>query len=95
MSAARQRPGRHARAVMGDTRWRVLPLAARALWIDLCDVADTLPYLRAPSRARYARADEIARLVGADAGGVDGAILHLVTTGILEPYQDGFRLKAY
>lgn len=95
MAATRQRPGKHARAVMGDRRWRVLPLAARAVWVELCDVADTLPHIRAPFPGRVATIEDIARLLGADVSEAAPAVNHLLATGILETYRDGYRLKAY
>ncbi len=95
MAPARQRPGRHARSVMGDQRWRVLPLGARAVWVELCDLADALPYVRSPSPARVATIEEIARLLSADGADAMAAVMALQTVGILEPYRDGYRLKAY
>ncbi|MBB2157216.1 hypothetical protein HLH33_12995 [Gluconacetobacter diazotrophicus] len=94
MSAARQRPGKHARSVMSDRRWHVLGLAARAVWVELCDVADALPHIRSPARVA-ATVDELSRLLAADAADVTPAIDQLVQLGVLEPYRDGFRLKAY
>lgn len=95
MAPVRQRPGRHARSVMGDQRWRVLPLGARAVWVELCDLADALPYVRSPSPARVATIEEIARLLSADGAEIAPAVAALVGIGVMETYRDGYRLRAY
>ncbi|GBQ32217.1 hypothetical protein [Gluconacetobacter azotocaptans] len=80
---------------MGDQRWRVLPLGARAAWLELCDLADALPHIRAPASARVATIEEIARLLAADIADITPAVTALVAIGVMETYRDGYRLRAY
>ncbi|WP_249194480.1 hypothetical protein [Gluconobacter sp. Dm-73] len=90
----RERPGKHARAVMSDRRWQPLSLAARAIWLGLTDVGDVVPSIRAPGRAG-ATSDDIARYLAADAGAVRDALPSLVQCGVLEPVGSGYRLASY
>jgi len=97
MSAPRNRVRRygvHVRAVMSDTRWTLLPLAARAAWLQLTDLADVMPELRAPVRNAPDAAD-LARLLSSQSDEMDAAIAALVSRNILEPVAGGYRLKAY
>ena len=91
----RRRYGVHARAVMADPRWSVLPLAARGMWLHLTDIADVMPELRMPVRGQALALPDLARLLAADPNEVIGAISHLVNRDIIEPVSDGYRLKAY
>lgn len=91
----RRRHGAHARSVMADPRWSVLPLAARGMWLHLTDIADVMPELRMPVRGQALALPDLARLLAADPNEVIGAISHLVNRDIIEPVSDGYRLKAY
>jgi|GEM_PF-2235603 len=91
----RRRYGVHARSVMADPRWSVLPLAARGMWLHLTDIADVMPELRAPARGQALTLPDLARLLAAETNDVLGAVSHLVNRDIIEPVSDGYRLKAY
>jgi len=91
---SRQRPGKHARAVMSDCRWQPLSLAARAVWLALTDLGDVKPTIRAPVR-QGTTIEEIARCIAADVDAVRVAAAELVQCDVLEPVGSGFRLKAY
>ena len=93
--ASRRRYGIHARAIMADPRWSVLPLAARGMWLHLADIADVVTELRAPVRGQALTVSDLARLLAADPAEVIGAVSHLVNRDIIEPVADGYRLKAY
>ncbi|GBQ99205.1 hypothetical protein AA23498_3436 [Acetobacter nitrogenifigens DSM 23921 = NBRC 105050] len=95
MSPKQQRYGRHVRAVMLDQRWALLPLAARAAWLQLTDIADVMPELRQPSAGRAVSRDELIRFLSARGDELDGALAHLVERQIVEKLSHGFRLKAY
>lgn len=100
MSAAPVKPKRkqfgvHVRAVMSDPRWSVLPLSARAAWMQLTDLGDVMPELRAPMRNRTVTLADMARLLGADPDELGAAVAQLVQRDILEPVAGGYRLKAY
>ncbi|WP_233582245.1 MULTISPECIES: hypothetical protein [Asaia] len=94
-STLRRRYGVHARSVMADPRWSVLPLAARGMWLHLTDIADVMPELRAPVRGQAVTVPDLARLLAAEPNEVIRAISHLVNRDIIEPVSDGYRLKAY
>ncbi|MBL7233366.1 hypothetical protein [Komagataeibacter oboediens] len=90
----RQRPGKHARVLMTDRRWRLLGLSARAMWLELTDAADLMPELRAPVHTAP-DLEQFTRLVAANAAEVTTAIEQLVQLDILEAFRNGYRLKAY
>ncbi|GAB6854192.1 hypothetical protein [Asaia astilbis] len=94
-ASQRQRYGVHARSVMADPRWLVLPLSARGMWLHLTDIADAMPELRAPARGKALALADLARLLAADPSEVVGAISHLINRDIIEPVSDGYRLKAF
>lgn len=91
----RRRFGVHARALMTDARRCLLPLASRALWLQLTDLADAMPELRAPSRGRAVTASNLAQYLAAEPLDVAQALAALVQRDILEPVDDGYRLKAF
>ena len=91
----RRRFGVHARALMTDARWCLLPLASRALWLQLTDLADAMPELRAPSRGHAVTASSLAQYLAAEPLDVTHALAALVQRDILEPVDDGYRLKAF
>ncbi|MBV1835639.1 hypothetical protein [Acetobacter estunensis] len=95
MRPLRQRPGRHARVIMTDQRWQLLPLAARAAWLQIADIADAMPELRQPPAGRAVSIADLCRLLAADPSEFELALTHLVERQIMEPAFDGFRLKAY
>ncbi|WP_395495585.1 hypothetical protein [Acetobacter sp. KSO5] len=95
MAAPRQRFGKHARSVMADRRWVLLPLAARAAWLQLTDIGDVMPELRQPRSGGAVQTDELCRLLSADQHDLAHALEHLVLRGILEPLDGGYRLKAF
>lgn len=97
MKPAKPKPrrfGAHARAVMSDPRWTLLPLSARAAWLQLTDLADAMPEIRAPSRSPPDLAT-YARILSADADDVAGAVAALISVGVIESVSTGYRLRAY
>lgn len=95
MTLRKPRLGSHARAVMSDLRWSLLPLSARAVWIHLTDIADVMPTLRAPAKSDGVSLDEIARLLSAEASEVAPALEALATHDVIAVVGHGFRLKAF
>jgi len=94
MKSRRARFGVHARAVMSDRRWLLLPLSARSAWLQLTDVADVMPELRAPS-GDAPDLVVLARALAADTDELKPALDALVLREVLAPVGRGFRLKAY
>lgn len=95
MNRVRQRTGRHARAVMSDHRWLLLPLAARAAWLHLTDIGDVMPELRQPCAGQSVSVNEISRLLAASPEEMSAVLGHLAERQIVEPVGTGWRLKAY
>lgn len=95
MKSPRQRFGKHARSVMADRRWVLLPLAARSAWLQLTDMGDVMPELRQPRSGGAVSATELSRMLAADPVELASAIEHLVRREILEPVGNGYRLKAF
>lgn len=94
MPPRRQRPGKHARALMGDSRWVVLSLAARAVWLGLTDIGDVVPAVRAPGRNGLP-VEDFARYLAADVVAVRAVVDELVRSGVLSPVGTGYRLISY
>lgn len=95
MKPTRQHPGKHARAVMGDRRWTLLPLSARAAWLQLTDLADVMPELRHPAAGTAVDESELCRLLAASADEFQSALTSLVERQIMEPVPGGYRLRVY
>lgn len=95
MKPHRQRFGRHARSVMADRRWVLLPLCARAAWLQLTDIADVMPELRQPPAGRAVLLDDLCRLLSASPDEMGFAVRSLVERDVLEKVADGYRLKAF
>ncbi|ANA13092.1 hypothetical protein [Acetobacter oryzifermentans] len=95
MKAPRQRFGKHARAVMADRRWPLLPLSARAAWLQLTDIGDVMPELRQPCVGSAVTQEELCRLLAAHPDELAHALHHLVERQIMEPVANGFRLKVF
>lgn len=95
MKPIRQQPGKHVRAVMGDRRWILLPLAARAVWLQLTDLADVMPELRHPVSGAAVDESELCRLLAASADEFHNALTSLVERQIVEPVPGGYRLRVY
>lgn len=95
MAAPRQRFGKHARSVMADRRWVLLPLAARAAWLQLTDIGDVMPELRHPRSGGAVTITELSRLLAADPKELTAALEHLVRRDIMELLDSGYRLKAF
>lgn len=95
MTQRRQRCGKHARSVMADRRWVLLPLCARAAWLQLTDIGDVMPELRQPRANHAVSQDELARLLAASADELATALQHLVQRDILEQVAGGYRLKVF
>ncbi|PAK77814.1 hypothetical protein CRM93_03855 [Acetobacter fabarum] len=95
MTAPRQRFGKHARSVMADRRWPLLPLSARSAWLQLTDIGDVMPELRHPSSRGAVKQDELCRLLSAHPDEFASALKHLIERQIMEPVGNGFRLKAF
>ncbi|MFT8586801.1 hypothetical protein [Acetobacter papayae] len=80
---------------MADRRWPLLPLSARAAWLQLTDLGDVMPELRQPRMGGAVTADELCRLLSAHSDELAGALRHLVERQIMEPVANGYRLKVY
>lgn len=92
---ARQRFGKHARSVMADRRWVLLPLCARAAWLQLTDIGDVMPELRQPPAGRAVQEDELCRLLGADQAELQAALRPLLERDVMEKVGSGYRLKVF
>ncbi|MGC5749527.1 hypothetical protein J4P41_12960 [Gluconobacter sp. NFX36] len=92
--ARRERPGKHARAIMSDVRWSTLSLAARSVWLGLADVGDVVLAVRAPGRDGLT-VEDYARYLASDVTTVQGAIDELVQRDVMAPVGVGFRLTSY
>lgn len=92
--ARRERPGKHARAIMSDVRWSTLSLAARSVWLGLADVGDVVLAVRAPGRDGLT-VEDYARYLAADVATVRGAVDELVQRDVMAPIGAGFRLTSY
>ncbi|MFT8723603.1 MAG: hypothetical protein ABF759_13675 [Acetobacter malorum] len=95
MKAPRQRFGKHARSVMADRRWSLLPLSARAAWLQLTDIGDVMPELRQPPTGGAVTQDELCRLLAAHPDELTHALKHLMERQIMEPVANGYRLKVF
>lgn len=91
----RQRFGKHARSVMADRRWVLLPLCARAAWLQLTDIGDVMPELRQPPAGRAVQVEELCRLLGADHDELQAALRQLLERDVMEQVGAGYRLKAF
>lgn len=92
---AAPRFGKHARSVMADRRWALLPLSARAAWLQLTDIGDVMPELRHPRSGGAVKQDELCRLLAAHPDEFSHALEHLIERQIMEPVGNGFRLKVF
>jgi len=90
----RERPGAHARAIMSDRRWLALPLAARAAWLGIADLADVMPEIRVPRGLPVAE-EKVARMLGADRHEFEEAAVRLNELGIVERAKGGLRLRVF
>lgn len=91
----RQRFGKHARSVMADRRWVLLPLSARAAWLQLTDIGDVMPELRQPPAGRAVQKDELCRLLAANPDELQAALQHLLERDVMEKIGTGYRLKVF